>query len=145
MRDPTGTAGWLLGGRESDFQTSEATAAEARLGSDLVAFIAVRQGGVLWYGQLVLCFTARYLGETVELLYVQWFDTVRASARAFNRALTEKELRGPFDAYSVFPGSYFHGHPPTGAPHVHVEARRDGARCQSERARRSPRREETPG
>jgi hypothetical protein len=83
--------------------------------------------------------------ETVELLYVQWFDTVRASARAFNRALTEKELRGPFDAYSVFPGSYFHGHPPTGAPHVHVEARRDGARCQSERARRSPRREETPG
>ena len=57
--------------------------------------------------------------ETVELLYVQWFDTVRASARAFNRALTEKELRGPFDAYqfSVFPGSYFHGHPPTGAPH----------------------------
>ena len=86
--------------------------------SDL-AFIAVRQGGVLWYGQLVLCFTARYLGETVELLYVQWFDTVRASARAFNRALTEKELRGPFDAYrfSVFPGSYFHGHPPTGAPH----------------------------
>ena len=86
--------------------------------SDL-SFIAVRQGGALWYGQLVLCFTALYLGETVELLYVRWFDTVRASARAFNRALTEKELRGPFEAYrfSVFPGSYFHGHPPTGAPH----------------------------
>ena len=33
MRDPTSTAGWLLGGRrESDFQTSEAKAAEARCG-----------------------------------------------------------------------------------------------------------------
>ena len=44
-----------------------------------LSFIAVRQGGALWYGQLVMCFSALYLGETVELLYVRWFDTVRAS------------------------------------------------------------------
>ena len=89
--------------------------------SDL-SFIAVRQGGSLWYGQLILCFTAQYLGQTIELLYVRWFDTVQASARAFNRALTEKENRGPFKAYrwSVFPGSRFAGHPPTGAQHFGV-------------------------
>ena len=89
--------------------------------SDL-SFIAVRQGGSLWYGQLILCFTAQYLGQTIELLYVRWFDTVHASARAFNRALTDKEKRGPFKAYrwSVFPGSRFAGHPPTGAPHFGI-------------------------
>ena len=89
--------------------------------SDL-ACIAVRQGGALWYGQLILCFTAEYLGTTIELLYVRWFDTVRAAARAFNRALTETELRGPFAAYrfSVFPGSYYIGHPPTGAPNFGI-------------------------
>ena len=64
------------------------------------------------------------MGKTLELLYVRWrFDTVQASARAFNRAiLTEQELRGPFKAYrwSVFPGSRFVGHPPTGAPNFGV-------------------------
>ena len=54
---------------------------------------------------------------------MRWLDTVQASACASNRTtLTEHELRGPFKAYrwSVFPGSRFVGHPPTGAPNFGV-------------------------
>ena len=35
--------------------------------SDLT-FITVREGGTLWYGQLILCFTGQYLGKPLELL-----------------------------------------------------------------------------
>ena len=63
-------------------------------------FISVaRGGGELWYGQLILCFVAQYLGGE-PLCYVRWLTTVRMrAAEEGNRPLTAAERAGPFEAF----------------------------------------------
>jgi hypothetical protein len=74
--------------------------------------------GELWYGQLVLCFVAQYMGAQ-ELCYIRWLDTVEMRATLEgNRALTACERAGPFERYrwSTQPGSRRRGHPLSGSP-----------------------------
>ena len=54
---------------------------------------------VAYYAQLLLCFTATYLGDTVHLCYVRWLHTASDVARAARRPVSAAETRGPFDAY----------------------------------------------
>jgi hypothetical protein len=78
--------------------------------------------GELWYGQLVLCFVAQYMGAQ-ELCYIRWLDTVEMRAKLEgDRALTAFELAGPFERYrwSTQPGSRRRGHPLAGGPHYGV-------------------------
>ena len=85
-------------------------------------FVAVTAGGQLWYGQLVLCFVARYLGPE-ELCYVRWLTTAQMRAREEGqRPMTQRECAGPFDAYrwSKSPGSRRIGHPLAGSAHYGV-------------------------
>jgi hypothetical protein len=85
-------------------------------------FVAVMQeGGVFWYGVLVLCFVAHYMQDE-ELCYVRWLDTVEMRARLERRQLTPSEQAEPFDAFrwSTQPGSRRIGHPRAGEPHYGV-------------------------
>ena len=70
---------------------------------------------VVYYAQLVLCFSATYLNDAQPLCYVRWLHTARAVAQG--RALTDAETRGPFDAYrwAVYPLGRV-GHPRKGGP-----------------------------
>ena len=94
-------------------------------------------GGQLWYayGQLMLCFVARYLGLE-ELCYVRWLTTAQMRAMEEQRPMTERECAGPFDVYrwSKFPGSRRAGHPLAGSAHYGVVS----AVAVSERSGESP-------
>ena len=85
-------------------------------------FVAINACGdkgqsVAYYGQLLLCFTATYLGDTVHLCYVRWLHTASDVARAARRPVSAAETRGPFDAYrwATYPKGR-HGHPKKGGP-----------------------------
>ena len=75
----------------------------------------------MWYGQLMLCFAARYL-ETEELCFVRWLEPVTVRAQVEGRPLTAREIVGPFEAYrwSLRPGSRRFGHPPANSPHYGI-------------------------
>ena len=81
----------------------------------------MQEGGVFWYGVLVLCFVAHYMQDE-ELCYVRWLDTVEMRARLERRQLTPSEQAEPFDAFrwSTQPGSRRIGHPRAGEPHYGV-------------------------
>lgn len=72
---------------------------------------------VTYYGQLVLCFAATYLGQTRELCYIRWLHTARAVAGEQRRVLTAAESRGPFETYrwAIYPRGR-EGHPQRGGP-----------------------------
>ena len=85
-------------------------------------FVAIPgAGGVLYYGQLVLCFNAQWLSQEA-LCYVRWLDTADMVAQRALRPVTHAETAGPFDAYrwSTFPGSNEVGHPAGGGVHYGV-------------------------
>merc|ERR1712190_151917 len=84
-------------------------------------FVAVRTSRGLWYGELVLCFEARYLGAE-ELCFIRWVEPARKRALVERRELTAVEKAGPFEAYrwSLRPGSRRTGHPRAGSPHYGV-------------------------
>ena len=71
----------------------------------------------MYYGLLVLVFTADYLGAE-ELCYVRYLETVQSRARVEQRAPTKAELVGPFEAFrwESHPGSRRIGHPRAGTP-----------------------------
>ena len=77
--------------------------------------------GTLWYGQLILCFIARYLGLE-QLCYIRWLDSLHDLDAARIRPLTPREAAGPFEAFrwSKRPGSRQRGHPRTNSPHYGV-------------------------
>ena len=89
----------------------------------ITPFIACSAGGVVWYGQLKLCFTACYLEEVMELCYVRWLGRSQDVARAAQRSLTPAETRGPFASFrwNLHPGGgRFVGHPSLGSPHYGI-------------------------
>ena len=71
----------------------------------------------MWYGELILCFTAAYRPgvrrNDLTLCFVRWLDTVAVVARVERRSLTAAEQAGPFDAFrwATNTGSYKRGHP----------------------------------
>ena len=90
-------------------------------------------GYVIWYGQLVLCFTVHYLQRRHQLCYVRWLDrpevVTKTIASVEKRRLLPAEetelarLRdAPFNAYrwSRATGSTRTGHPRAGAAHYGV-------------------------
>ena len=89
-------------------------------------FIAVRRGGVWWYGELILCFAASYRpdGRSTHdpLCYVRWLDTVAVVAAVEQRTLTVAEATGPFESFrwATHTGSYHRGHPRAREPHYGV-------------------------
>jgi hypothetical protein len=106
--------------------------------SKLAATVAnPNPGYVIWYGQLVLCFSVKYTQQRRELCYIRWLDRPQAVTRTVasveKRRVTpeeEAELRrlrdAPFDAYrwSRATGSTRSGHPRAGDAHYGVvEAR----------------------
>jgi hypothetical protein len=90
-------------------------------------FVAVRCGRALWYGELILCFSASYRPPAggvrdQQLCLVRWLQTVAVVTQVEQRALTAAEASGPFDAYrwSTHTGSYHSGHPAHSTPHYGV-------------------------
>ena len=59
----------------------------------------VRTRPTTYYAQLLLCFSAKYLGEVRPLCYVRWLHTASAVAEAAGRAVSPLERRGPFETY----------------------------------------------
>lgn len=110
-------------------------------------FVAVEtQPGVVWYGQLVLCFVAQYTTK-LELCYVRWLDTAANVASHYQRSLAAAEQCGPFRSFRWSPHAgpqwvceqvnrgrgrgqapsrglgqwrQFRGHPAAGQPHYGV-------------------------
>jgi len=80
-------------------------------------FVAVSTGDPLdpvWYGQLVLCFVAVYLGQKAGFCYVRWLGRVQKVAQAAGRSLDPADTRFPFNTYrwDLHPGMRgFRGHP----------------------------------
>ena len=87
-------------------------------------FVAVGEGeNIFGYGQLVLCFRARYLGEDLQLCYLRWLHTVEAVAAFSRREVSPEEKRGPFKTFRWNPhpgGGRFTGHPACGAAHYGI-------------------------
>ena len=100
-------------------------------------FVAVeQQGGVFWYGELMLCFSAAYrpgLGraDDAKLCLIRWLQPVSVVARVEFAAnppkraspqLTEAEKAGPFESYrwATSTGSFRNGHPRAGTPQTLV-------------------------
>jgi hypothetical protein len=100
------------------------TRQEVRPTGEAPVFVAVDVDGQgkLWYGQLILCFIARYLGPE-QLCYIRWLDSLHDLDAARIRPLTPREAVGPFEAFrwSKRPGSRRHrGHPRANSPHYGV-------------------------
>jgi hypothetical protein len=66
----------------------------------------VRTRKTTYYAQVMLCFSAKYLGASLPLCYVRWLHTARAVAQASGRAVLPAETRGPFESYrwAIGPG-----------------------------------------
>ena len=97
--------------------------------------VAVDAGdGSVWYGQLLLCFIASYLGAKIELVYLRWLDTTAMVAAHHQRPVSPDEVLGPFETFrwAVFAGPQwvrdghpprwrqYRGHPAAGKPHYGV-------------------------
>ena len=67
---------------------------EVRPTGEAPVFVAVDVDGqgTLWYGQLILCFIARYLGLE-QLCYIRWLDSLHDLDAARIRPLTPREAR----------------------------------------------------
>ena len=79
--------------------------------------------GSMWFGQLLLCYSAKYLAKRQQLCYIRWLGTAKAVAEAAGRELTDDESRGPFEAYrwNLHPGGgRFTGHPLIGSAHYGI-------------------------
>ena len=79
----------------------------------------------VWYGQLVLCFVAVYLGQKAEFCYVRWLGRVQKVAQAAGHSLDPADTRFPFNTYrwDLHPGMRgFRGHPKAGEPHTLTKA-----------------------
>ena len=66
-------------------------------------FVAVSTGDPLdpvWYGQLVLCFVAVYLGQKAEFCYVRWLGRVQKVAQAAGHSLDPADTRFPFTTHT---------------------------------------------
>ena len=76
------------------------------------------QDGTEYYGQLMLCFTAKYLGGTLELCFVRWLEKAKSMAREAGVPATAEEARGPFTSYrwARYPRGGGRGHPTPGEP-----------------------------
>ena len=62
--------------------------------------VAVGDGKSIYgYGQLNLCFTARYLGQELNVCYLRWLHDVGAVAAFHRRQVTPEEKRGAFAGY----------------------------------------------
>ena len=87
-------------------------------------FVAVGDGkSIFGYGQLKLCFAARYLDAHLNLCYLRWMHTAKAVAAFLRRPVTPDETRGPFPAFRWNPhpgGGRFTGHPAYGTAHYGV-------------------------
>ena len=94
-------------------------------------------GYTTWYGELVFCFTAQYLGRTLQLCLVRWLDDAaavssrvvaatpevrRGAVQAAERTRMLELLNAPFRAYrwEVALGSTAARHPAAGTPHYGV-------------------------
>ena len=95
---------------------------ERKRGESFVA-VSTEDGQEPWYGQLLLCFQAVYLGRKIQLCYLRWLGTVASVAVAAGRELDPLDTRYPFPTYrwDLHPGmGHFRGHPRAGAPHYGV-------------------------
>ena len=86
--------------------------------------VAIGDGKSIYgYGQLNLCFTARYLGQELNVCYLRWLHDVGAVAAFHRRQVTPEEKRRPFAGYRRNPnpgGGRFVGHPAHGVAHYGV-------------------------
>ena len=95
-------------------------------GVSSMLFVAVGDGkDIFGYGQLNLCFSAKYLGSNLDVCYLRWLHTADAVhvAAFLRRPVTTDETRGPFPAFRWNPhpgGGRFTGHPAYGSAHYGV-------------------------
>ena len=93
-------------------------------GVSSMPFVAVGDGkDIFGYGQVGLCFSAKYLGSTLDVCYLRWLHTADAVAAFLRRPVTTDETRGPFPAFRWNPqpgGGRFTGHPAYGSAHYGV-------------------------
>ena len=93
-------------------------------GVSSMPFVAVGDGkDIFGYGQLNLCFAAKYLGSNLNVCYLRWLHTADAVAAFLRRPVTTDETRGPFPAFRWNPhpgGGRFTGHPAYGSAHYGV-------------------------
>lgn len=88
--------------------------------------MAVKRRNALWYGELILCFKAKYRPHArrhdESLCLVRWLDTTAVTAQVERRQLTAQEQAGPFETFrwSKHCGSYRTGHPRAGAMHYGI-------------------------
>ena len=124
-REAQSTAGQREGGEWWAYHLRQHHAARSERKRS-TQFVAVSTGDPLdpvWYGQLVLCFVAVYLGQKAEFCYVRWLGRVQKVAQAAGRSLDPADTRFPFNTYrwDLHPGMRgFRGHPKAGEPHYGV-------------------------
>ena len=125
LRFPSSESGAWKGGAyiHARFQPKLVRGAWQLVRSREQAFVAVKNGARLWYGELILCFCASYRRQhDLPLCYVRWLDTVAIVARVEARALTTREKAGPYQSFrwATHTGSFHNGHPAGGRPHYGV-------------------------
>ena len=94
---------------------------------ELPVFVAVKRRGIVWYGELILCFSAAYRpgasrSNDAPLCLVRWLQPIAVVARVERRNLTAEEEAGPFEVYrwATHTGSYMIGHPRHSTPQYGV-------------------------
>lgn len=94
---------------------------------ELPVFVAVKRRGIVWYGELILCFSAAYRpgasrSNDAPLCLVRWLQPIAVVARVERRNLKAEEEAGPFEVYrwATHTGSYMIGHPRHSTPQYGV-------------------------